>query len=875
MPRKGKGKGVKLDIGDYTTPEQRVLRLTNVHYDTSDDEVRELFKNYTVVDVRRDINTASGKNTVAYVLLETLHEVIHAQAELEMAELRGRDVRISRAKSGFEIDDGLLKKSLREQDPEPQLEPEPEFDRDFFDANPELEDVQEPAMSYAEELDQGTHEELTSDLQIGPGPTPVAPWAGFVPDSVLLPEPASSAPIEASSSSPVVQSTPLNRPRRVGSDDAPPYDRVLLMTNLHTHVLLNDVRLFFRGYNVIDFKRSLQPNTGQILTMGFVLFGSLQQRIDAKLKLNGCLLFGRHVILQPARGIKVWETGFSRPEEASVMCIGFTNFSSNVRSESRSGHSESRGSINESEPSMDLPPLHARRRLVFYGHSSLPTWDPYQVALTGDERLEAPASEYQESPPLTIQPPHQMVELEEDSPQLTARPIQPPQGIPPLTASPVPHPEDSPPLTAKPIILAHDSPLLTAVPVPEAQDNIRCHTNAPISPSAGTRAPTADPPAVPPGLDEASWPPPNPAHDILAHQVLRPWNLAGNDDTSRRFNMVTEREWFWHRIHRSKRRPSSDTRDAVKVTKEIRVHCDQQQAYNSQFNTFQRMQEALLEEYLKSHTVLCQALVSLMFDKLPKELRDMIFDVLLDELPSNFDILKIRHAHHTSDWPVHINMSYLSQCCHPDEVTFFGLLPHFLTETCVGERFLHEFYSNMYYQTQFRMECNHDEPTQPLRKFLGNGPFTQPIALSPAKFLRRLTVSLTFPDSADEYLDSSLIRLIGCKTASTLLPLASIARTEGFKLEILAYCRTAMAYLMVCPAIRPSIAQLEDIGFVVDLQRAEDYDVHCARFRENSMWMWVFEDWMTDSGLKFDKEVWDTVTKVWSASGFKPVEYTG
>ncbi|KAF2638626.1 hypothetical protein P280DRAFT_75868 [Massarina eburnea CBS 473.64] len=459
MPKKAKGKGVKLNIGDLTGPEQRVLRLTNIHYDTSDDDVRSLFKDYAVVDVTRDINTASGKKTVAYVMLETLDEVVRAQKDLEMAEVNGRDVRIMRAKGGFEVtDNGRFK---RYDQPPVEPEAEPEFDREFFGSD------------------------CISD------------------DS------ASVSMIE--------------------------------VNNLHQDVKLNDLRVFFSGFNVIDFRRNHNVRTGRRLTLGFVLLGSLQERVEAERTLNGSLLFGKKVSLEPARGIPVWETGFVPPTNNSS--DSSSQNSEEVHDRGLRGYQSDRNLSFSADKLANNPPVGPSQDLNAYsGNEQFPVEDP-------------------------------IVPIEDD-PLLTARPLRQPMHFksrPPLTinASAPEYVEDDP-LTARPLIFKYGSHLPNHGPSPSLDSYISSNPSGRSGVEEVSRGP-----AVQPSLGEASWPPldisrpsssqPMPTYNIArAHKVLRSWNLAGSESTNMWRNMVTEQKWYYFQAEQKAKYPGARLSDKIR-----------------------------------------------------------------------------------------------------------------------------------------------------------------------------------------------------------------------------------------------------------------------------------------------------------------------
>lgn len=97
MPR-----GEKVALGEISPPEDRVLRATNINWDATNADIIRFFRGYGVVDWKRSINLKRGKSTVAYILLSTLQDVLWAIEELDLRELLGRQVRIMRAREGFQ-----------------------------------------------------------------------------------------------------------------------------------------------------------------------------------------------------------------------------------------------------------------------------------------------------------------------------------------------------------------------------------------------------------------------------------------------------------------------------------------------------------------------------------------------------------------------------------------------------------------------------------------------------------------------------------------------------------------------------------------------------------------------------------------------------
>lgn len=91
----------KVSIGETSKPQERVIRVTNIHFDATNNDIDALFSNYNVIDWKRDINTKTGKLTVAYFLMSTMQEANRAQQDLDYSYLLGRPVRVMRARGGF------------------------------------------------------------------------------------------------------------------------------------------------------------------------------------------------------------------------------------------------------------------------------------------------------------------------------------------------------------------------------------------------------------------------------------------------------------------------------------------------------------------------------------------------------------------------------------------------------------------------------------------------------------------------------------------------------------------------------------------------------------------------------------------------------
>jgi hypothetical protein len=91
-------------------------------------------------------------------------------------------------------------------------------------------------------------------------------------------------------------------------------DRVVRILNLHYEAGINDIRKFFgKDFLVVDFIRGINAKTNRN-TIGYVLFATEQERINAQ-ALPARKLFGRWVNIIPA--VK----GFRSKYTVSNLCI--------------------------------------------------------------------------------------------------------------------------------------------------------------------------------------------------------------------------------------------------------------------------------------------------------------------------------------------------------------------------------------------------------------------------------------------------------------------------------------------------------------------------------------------------------------------------
>ncbi|KAF2623530.1 hypothetical protein BU25DRAFT_477949 [Macroventuria anomochaeta] len=83
-----------LTLGDTGRPEDRVVRIVNLHYETDSDDIHKFFGNdFTIVDFIRSVNPKTNKNTVDYVLFAIEHERINAQT-LSGRQILDRQVKV-------------------------------------------------------------------------------------------------------------------------------------------------------------------------------------------------------------------------------------------------------------------------------------------------------------------------------------------------------------------------------------------------------------------------------------------------------------------------------------------------------------------------------------------------------------------------------------------------------------------------------------------------------------------------------------------------------------------------------------------------------------------------------------------------------------
>jgi RNA recognition motif-containing protein len=77
----------------------RIIRVTNVHFDAGEKELKELFSDFTIEDYFRPVNTRTSKNSIVYVLFANVAERIRACNKTGL-EFLGRTIKIQPAPTG-------------------------------------------------------------------------------------------------------------------------------------------------------------------------------------------------------------------------------------------------------------------------------------------------------------------------------------------------------------------------------------------------------------------------------------------------------------------------------------------------------------------------------------------------------------------------------------------------------------------------------------------------------------------------------------------------------------------------------------------------------------------------------------------------------
>jgi len=322
MPR-----GTKISLGDTSKPEHRVLRLGNFHVGATDADLRSFFEGFDMVDWKRDTNAKSGRNTIAYVLMGSMHEVFRAERELDAKELNGRPVRIMRAKSGFVLTkEGMLNEREVEKKPSSELRPVLMLRTGM---------VAEPTTEIAPKTPAPRPEGFNIEAVVKPDMTPAPASSPTPPQLQAQPQSQRHAKEEQAQVTEALPSlsepnynpvtargathpmdgtpiTPVTPPRRNKlNSSVEPSNRVLLINGLHHEANFTSIKLFFTNYTVRDFLPRHNAKTGRPMGFGFVMLGSMEERNHALQELQGRSLMGKVVELEVAnKAVKVTEDGF-------------------------------------------------------------------------------------------------------------------------------------------------------------------------------------------------------------------------------------------------------------------------------------------------------------------------------------------------------------------------------------------------------------------------------------------------------------------------------------------------------------------------------------------------------------------------------------
>jgi hypothetical protein len=77
----------------------RIVRVTNVHFETDEKVMKTFFDGLEIVDQFRTNNTRTGTKSIVYILFASIADKMRA-SDLSGYELIDRDVNIQPAKSG-------------------------------------------------------------------------------------------------------------------------------------------------------------------------------------------------------------------------------------------------------------------------------------------------------------------------------------------------------------------------------------------------------------------------------------------------------------------------------------------------------------------------------------------------------------------------------------------------------------------------------------------------------------------------------------------------------------------------------------------------------------------------------------------------------
>ncbi|CAI6332048.1 unnamed protein product [Periconia digitata] len=296
-------KGIRMDVSGLDLPYQRVILVTNLAKTANIYDIQDLFRGYDVLDIKRGVDPETGEQTMVYVLVGSVNDVVRANVELDMVEVRGRPIRIEHAYGGFTIvENGASPGGQLKINNAPET----------GNADPSQ---RKPFGKWNTPPPKPARLKYTA--------TPYEPWTLFDPKTPISPhrpgpgasqlrqlEQVNTLQSPGNGSKPAFNGPPMTPSR---PEFEQPHLRVLAIANLHHNIKINDLRPFFSGLEIIDFKRNINNRTGRPVPLGYVLFRTIQQRDQALAENNGRLLFGRPARMSVGQNITVWDTGFTKP----------------------------------------------------------------------------------------------------------------------------------------------------------------------------------------------------------------------------------------------------------------------------------------------------------------------------------------------------------------------------------------------------------------------------------------------------------------------------------------------------------------------------------------------------------------------------------
>ncbi|PVI02818.1 hypothetical protein DM02DRAFT_626370 [Periconia macrospinosa] len=561
-------KGIKMDIGELDLPYQRVVLVTDLHWATTVPELFKFFRGFNVIDIKRGVDTESGKSTTAYVLLSSMKEVVRAHLELDMEQIRGRaQVHQSLAPATFPnpvftvIESGPFNEQRLSVDNEVQVKPMADMDGLAYSPVSSVSPVS-PVSAFGP-VEVGSHpglhqkvlqalgsSEWYKPITLSTNPIPMEPWTHKTinepaPDMYYIPGLQDiNLPKE-----PIMYSSPASTSSSSSSniqvDFENPKQRVLVIANLHPNVKVNDLRPFFSGLEIVDFKRSVNHKTGKAAPIGFVLFRTIQERITAHTENNGRLLFGRPVRLETGHNVTVWNTGFTRPNTALD--------SFNTPSPPR----------YPTHPTMHNTPIKAAAMTATIMKSMTPPTLTTTSLNPGATTFTTPSkpSILPIISPMTAISPKDLI-----SPLDLTSPINPPPAPYNTPTNPTFNHLPSTPMnrTTRVSISSSSTPPSFQPPFhlfssPESESA----SDGPVSPASSITSSSSH--CVVDGgvrvssgycykdLEALSFDDDNNDNDVAANNTIEeeiamelfgPWNLAGKDSLDPKYNVITEEEWY-------------------------------------------------------------------------------------------------------------------------------------------------------------------------------------------------------------------------------------------------------------------------------------------------------------------------------------------